>query len=168
MGNVSKYFAGGLGQKEIIDFLSTYNMATQAIAIDSTAQDIQSTGLAPVVIDGVLIPALPADAALDVSADAVGDAAGTIIADGSEQYFAVLAKADGTLSVWVAGSAATTGSAVCQIPDFDPATFVCVGLMLVDASGAAFTIGTTALTSRVSFYQMIGPVFPYPSNIDNG
>lgn len=168
MGNIDKYFTGGIARKKIMAFLGTYNMASQAVAIDETnTENIQSTGTAPVMLNGALIPALAADAELDISADTTGDATGTVIADSNEQYFAVMADADGVLSVWVAGDAATTGSATCQIPDFDPETYCCVGVMKIDASGADFTVGTTALTGRVAFYQMVGPVLPHPDNMDN-
>jgi hypothetical protein len=167
MGNLDKYFSAGIAAKDIIGFLGTFNMATQEIAQNGTSADIQSTGLAPIMLNGVLINALPADAVLDISAENAGDGSGVVISDGNEQYFAVMATADGTLSVWVAGNAAATGSAICKIPDYDQETYCCVGVMKIDASGEDFTVGTTALTDRVAFYQMIGPVFPYPDNIDN-
>ena len=47
----------------------TQNLATQALAIDATAQDIQTTGGAACWINGVSIPSLAADAAYDISAE---------------------------------------------------------------------------------------------------
>jgi len=152
--------------KELAGFLSSYNMASQTVALDANANDIQSSGGGACMINGVFIPALAADAALDISADNVGDATGVSIADDYDQYFLILADADGTLSVWKAGDAAATGEAVLSIPDFDTETYCAVAIMkVVNDSGDALVIGTTALTGDVTFYQLTGPIFPAWANI---
>jgi hypothetical protein len=52
------------------EFMMTMNMATQAFAIDGTnAENVQTTGGAHLVLKGVHIAALTADAELDISAD---------------------------------------------------------------------------------------------------
>jgi hypothetical protein len=162
-------FFNQAAQRYLAKYLTTYNMATQALAIDGVnAENIQTTGLAPVMLNGVLIPALPADAELDVSEDAVGDAVGTVVADGGGAYFLVLAKADGTLSVWKAGTpAALAANIALKIPAYDPTTYVAIGLIKVLPSGEAFTLCTTALTTIGSYIQLVGPVLPHPDNLED-
>ena len=54
----------------LAEFAMTMNMATQAFAVDgSNAENVQTTGGAHCVINGVHIAALTADAELDISAD---------------------------------------------------------------------------------------------------
>ena len=54
----------------LAEFSMTMNMATQAFAVDgSNAENVQTTGGAHCVINGVHIPSLTADAELDISAD---------------------------------------------------------------------------------------------------
>jgi len=55
--------------RQFASYLMTINMATQTLAIDATAQDIQTTGGAGVVLNGVVIAALGGDAAYDISAE---------------------------------------------------------------------------------------------------
>lgn len=152
--------------QDLAAYMTSYNMESQAVAIDGVnAENIQSTGTAPCMINGVFIPSLAADAELDISADTVGDAVGATVASGSSRYFLVLAKADGTLSVWLAGDAATDGSEVLKIPAFDPSTYCAVAILHVN-SNTAFVLGTTALTGLDTYYQLTGPVFPHADNID--
>ena len=55
----------------LAEFMMTMNMATQAFAVDgSNAENVQTTGTAACVINGVHITSLTVDAELDVSADA--------------------------------------------------------------------------------------------------
>jgi len=52
---------------KLFQCLSTYNVATQAVATDGNAQDIQTTGGADCMINGKLVAALTGDAAYDIS-----------------------------------------------------------------------------------------------------
>lgn len=154
--------------KELAGFLSTYNMETQAVAF--AAADPATTGTKQCVINGVYIPALTAEADADwssaLAADLVqGDAKGTVLADGQSVYLAVFADATGRLRINLAGSVALDAAVACKIPDFDPSTWVCIAIVLVDAGGAV-TLGTTDINAIATVYQVIGPVFPHPDNID--
>lgn len=178
MGNWNTQFGHG-PMRALAEYVTTYNMASQTIAVDNAnTENIQSTGTGACVINGVLINSLTADAELDISADTTAmttgysatNAVGTTLADDYERFYCVLADADGTLSIWLAGDAAAIGgSAVCKIPAFDPNTYVCVATILYanDAASASVTVGTdTDWGTDGTFYQMIGPVFPHPDNID--
>jgi hypothetical protein len=56
--------------QSLADFMRSMNMATQAFAIDgANAENVQTTGTAACVINGVHINSLTADAELDISAD---------------------------------------------------------------------------------------------------
>lgn len=220
----------------LMSYLATYNMETQAFAIDANSENVQTTGAAMAMINGQPVT-LAEDAALDISACTegtltawasgtayvVGDirkdskekryvcveahtsrdgsdsdyinnepgssdnwakfweqrdhnavnASGTVIQHDYDQWFIALALKTGVISLWEAGdeALASTG-AECKIPQFDPKTYVAIGLLHivgeVDA-GTDFTVGTTALdgTSVVdTFIQLTGPVFPHPDNWD--
>ncbi|NIT58723.1 MAG: hypothetical protein GWN00_21620 [Aliifodinibius sp.] len=97
--------------------------------------------------------------------NAAENAVGATVASGSSRWFLVTAKSDGTLTVWLAGDAATDGSEVLKIPQFCPKTYVAIGLIHVN-SNTSFVMGTTALTTIGTFYQITGSVFPHPDNID--
>jgi len=58
--------------KDLAGYMSTRNMGvTQAFAIDgSNAENVQTTGTNPVMINGDIILSLPVDTELDISADA--------------------------------------------------------------------------------------------------
>lgn len=149
--------------KQHVEYTTTYNMDSQTLAIDgSNAENIQSTGGGQAVLNGNFIPSLAADAELDISAAGhIGTGKGATIADGSSRWFLILAESDGTLSVWTAGDAATTGSEVLTVPEFDASIYIPVGLMLIaNDSGGTFTVGTTALTGDATFYNLTGPIFP--------
>ena len=54
----------------VADFAQTMNMATQAFAVDgANAENVQTTGTAAAVINGIAIASLPVDEELDISAD---------------------------------------------------------------------------------------------------
>ena len=55
--------------QDLAGFIRSMNMATQAFAIDANAENVQSTGTAACVVNGVPVASLTADAELDVSAD---------------------------------------------------------------------------------------------------
>jgi len=220
--------------KNLMEYLSTYNMESQAVAIDGNAEDIQTTGTGMAMLNGQPV-ILAEDAALDISACTegtltawasatayvVGDirkntsdmrfvcilahtsrdgsdsdyinnepgksdnsarfweqrdhsavnASGTVITDDYEQWFLILAKKDGVISLWEAGDQAiTTTGAECKIPQFDPKTYVAIGLLHILAAvdaGTDFTVGTTSLAEATcvdTFLNLTGPVFP---NVDN-
>lgn len=222
--------------KILMEFLSTYNMESQAVAIDANAMDIQTTGTAIAFINGQPVT-IAEDAALDISADTEGDetawakdtvyavgdvrkdskdmrylcvlahtsrdgsdsnyinnqpgnsdnwaryweqrdhdavnASGTIITDDYQQWFIILAKKDGTISLWEAGDQAiTTTGAECKIPFFDSKTYVAIGLLHILAAvdaGTDFVVGTTSLAEATcidTFINLTGPVFPHPDNWD--
>jgi len=97
--------------------------------------------------------------------NAAVNAVGATVADGYSRWFLVTAKSDGTLTVWLAGDAALDGTEKLEIPQFCPKTYVAIGLIHVN-SGTSFVMGTTALTTIGTFYQITGSVFPHPDNID--
>ena len=53
--------------KSLMEYLSTYNVSTQAVAIDGTANDIQTTGTGTAIFCGQPLT-IDEDAALDISA----------------------------------------------------------------------------------------------------
>lgn len=56
--------------QRVMAYLLSYNMATQALAIDgSAAEDIQTTGGADAILNGQVIKALAADAVYDISVE---------------------------------------------------------------------------------------------------
>lgn len=55
------------GMKSLMEYLSTYNMETQAFAIDANAENVQTTGSAMAMLNGQPVT-LAEDAALDISA----------------------------------------------------------------------------------------------------
>lgn len=222
--------------KSLMEYLSTYNMESQAVAIDANAEDIQTTGTAIAFINGQPVT-IAEDAALDISACtegtetawatatsyAVGDvrkdskdmryvcilahtsrdgsssdyinnepgnsdnwaryweqrdhnavnASGTSITHDYEQWFLILALKTGVISLWEAGAEALhTVGAECKIPQFDPKTYVAIGLLHITSevnAGTAFVVGTTSLAEAScedTFINLTGPVFPHPDNWD--
>ncbi|MCK4791991.1 MAG: hypothetical protein KAV87_50125 [Desulfobacteraceae bacterium] len=220
----------------LMSYLSTYNMTSQAVAIDANAENIQTTGTGIAMINGQPVT-IAEDAALDISACtegtetawakdtsySVGDvrkdskdmrylcilahtsrddsdsneinnepgssdnwaryweqrdhdavnASGTVITDDYQQWFLILAKKDGTISLWEAGDQAiTTTGAECKIPQFDAKTYVAIGLLHILAAidaGTDFTVGTSELSAATcvdTFINLTGPVFPHPDNWD--
>jgi len=228
------------GMKILAEYLNTFNMASQTLAIDANSNDIQTTGTGWMMMNGQF-EQCEVDAALDISAAhredtktawatstsySAGDirwnaaqnvryrcilahtsknvanetagapanepgasdfwdtyweeaphsavyAGGTTpdtIAAGYDKWYLVTAEADGTLGIWIAGDAATTGNAVCKIPQFDPKMYCAIGAMLIaNGTSSTFTVGTTGLdTASVTdtYINIIGPVFPHPDNWD--
>lgn len=157
--------------QDLAAYMASYNMESQAVAVDGVnTENLQTTGTKPCMINGVFIPSLTADAELDISADPDGDAVGTTLADDFERYYIVLAKADGTISLWLAGDAAAIGgNAVLKIPAFDPSTYCALAVILYanDAASASITIGTDGdWGTDGTITQLTGPVFPHPDNFD--
>ena len=65
---------GDYSAKKFFQCKSTYNTASQVIATDTNAWDIQSTGTKDVMINGELVKALTVDAAFDISGGLQGTA----------------------------------------------------------------------------------------------
>ena len=99
--------------------------------------------------------------------DAV-NAVGVETQDHYDRYFLITAKSDGVLTVWLAGDEASVGTAVLKIPQYDPEFYcpVCIALLVNDTAAATHTFGDTDLTSDVTYYQVMGTVFPHPDNLD--
>ncbi len=155
--------------KDLVNYLSSYNNATQALANKSTGADpdLKTTGTAQGVVNGVHIASLPANATIDLSDGAVavpdpllGTAlAGMVMADNAQFYLLVAMNIDGDAKVYLASNIADNVAPDLKIPAYDP-QFLCVGLDLWDndALGAAATIGTSVKTDADdTFTQLVGP-----------
>jgi hypothetical protein len=101
--------------------------------------------------------------------DAVNAVGAVVSASGYERWVLITAKSDGTLTMWLAGDQAlTSAGAQLKIPQYDPLVYCPVAVALIAKDDAGdLTIGTTALTGDITFYQLTGPVMPHPDNIDN-
>ena len=147
-------------------FLTTYNVASQAVAF--TTVDPTTTGTAPCCINGVYIPALTAEAATDWDSDTAatsveGDAKGVYIPDLYSAYIVIFADADGRLRIDMASDIALDAAVSLKIPWFDPSEWCCIGIALVTSAGC--TLGTTNINAIVTIYQIIGPMLPHPDNL---
>jgi len=89
-------------------------------------------------------------------------AVGDVVTDGTTKYFLCCALADGTLRLFKAYDA----DLALEIPAYDSERYIPIGLLIVAASGADATIGTTALTSIGTFVDLLGPVFPAAVKLD--
>jgi len=78
--------------KDLARFLTTYNMASQTIAVDENVYDIQSTGTGACTINGIYIPSLTVDAAYPI---ATAQAAPTV----TTESWPLLADANSALAV---------------------------------------------------------------------
>jgi len=159
--------------KELAGYLSCNNNATQAIINynDGDDNDIQSTGTASAMVNGVFIPALPADTVLVVTDQLTGDGPDMEVADDYDLYYLVLALATGVLSTWQAGVQASVGTASLKFPKFDTSLYVGVGAILWanNDEGAAGNLGQAEsdLATDGTFYQLLGPTLPHPDNFAN-
>ena len=83
---------------DLARFLTTYNMVSQTCAADANDWDLQTAGGGDCTINGVYIPALAADPALDINVDQVAPsnawAQNTVYAVDDEVYTGTLAGAD--------------------------------------------------------------------------
>ncbi len=158
--------------QDLAAYMSSYNMETQAVTFldDADDNDMESTGTNPCMINGVFIPALAADALLEIAVDPTGNAAGATIEDDGGRWFIVLADEDGVLSLWTAGDEGAISAAVLKIPAFDPSLYCAVALVVYDNDNASaqVTVGAAACDWNTdgTFYQLTGPVFPHPDNFD--
>lgn len=89
-----------------------------------------------------------------------------VITTGTDRDYLVCAMYDGTLRIFKAYNSA--GS--LQIPAYDPTRYVAVGLLnIANATGSAFTVGTTGLdTASVTdtFIQLTGTILPDVTLLD--
>ena len=159
---------GNKGLSALAGFMSTYNVATQAVAFAN--ENCATTGGAACFINGVYIPALTAETATDWDSDTAstsieGDAQGVYIPNLYSAYIAIFADADGRLKIDMAGDIALDDDVVCKVNWFDPSEWVCIGIALVDSAGC--TLGTTDINGIVDIKQIIGPMLPHPDNLHN-
>jgi len=157
---------GNKGLSALSGFLTTYNVATQAVAFADA--NCATTGGAACCINGVYIPALTAELATDWDSDTAatsieGDAQGVYIPNLYSAYIAIFADADGRLKIDMAGEIALDADVTCKVNWFDPSEWCCIGIALVNSAGC--TLGTTNINSIVTIYQIIGPMLPHPSNL---
>jgi len=96
---------------------------------------------------------------------AATNAVGATVASGSSRWFFATAQTDGTIDLWLCGDAATDGSEVCKVPQYDHKLYCPIGFLHIN-SNTTFVLGTTALTTIGTFYQAVGPVYPHPDNMD--
>lgn len=97
------------------------------------------------------------------------NASGLSISANRDQWLMVTAKADGTLTAWVAGDEATAGNAILKVPLYDYKQYCVIGFMHLTNAAGAFVVGTTGLDdgSMTDLYiNVTGPVFPHPDNWD--
>lgn len=216
--------------RDLVSFMRTMNMATQAFAVDGVnAENVQTTGTAHAIINGVHIASLSADAELDISGDlqltewvtgssyttqhmryvvnpssgnkqwykcivahtsaaankpdendlradatwktywtrstqTAEQASGDYIPTLYSRYYLCLAGTDGVITLVKAGDVALDADVELRIPNFEPEMFVAIGTLLIDSAG--FTLGTTSTAGVSTFAQLIGPVYPQGSAID--
>ena len=148
-------------------FMSTYNVASQTVAFAD--ENCATTGLQPCCINGVYIPILPVEDDADWSettatTSIAGDAKGHILYDAYEVYLAIFANSLGRLRIDLAGENALDADVELKIPWFDPTTWCCIGIALINAA-ATTTLGSTNLSALDTVYQVIGPVLPHPDNL---
>ena len=164
-GNWSDRF-GNKGLSALSGFLTTYNVATQAVAFADA--NCATTGGAACCINGVYIPALTAELATDWDSDTAatsieGDAQGVYIPNLYSAYIAIFADADGRLKIDMASEIALNADVTCKINWFDPSEWCCIGVALITSTGA--TLGTTDISGMDTVYQITGPILPHPSNL---
>ena len=166
--------------KDLAGFLTSYNCATQVVTFydDGDDNDLTDTGTAMCAINGVVIPSLTQDAQMVIASDETGDAPDVDIGDDKAQYVAILADEDGTLSIWLAGDCSdfngetqdTIDVGVLKMPSFDYETYVCLAVAVYNNDAAASAVGIgdddCDWNTDGTFYQILGPVFPHPENID--
>jgi hypothetical protein len=149
-------------------FMSTYNMVAQSASFDD--ENCQHAGGGDCTINGVYYPALTAEVTTDWSDTATtgtsvaGDALGTIVYDGYMVYLAVFANYLGRMRVDLASPVFLDADIELKIPWFDPTTWCCIAIGLMNA-GSTITLGTTDINSETTMYQVIGPVLPHPDNL---
>lgn len=117
------------------------------LAIDAATQDIQTSAAVDYSINGVMYQ-LAIQAAIDVSAAAVMDETGTATtmtaqADLTDRIYLLVLNASATIKV-IQGAAVPTGE-TCYCPTV-PENYCAFGAVKVkNATGSAFTFGTTGL-----------------------
>ena len=160
------------GMRQFASYLMTQNLATQALAIDATAQDIQTTGGAAAILNGVNIAALAADAAYDVSAElpyaawvtatayTTGGILSEVVARSGQHYVCILAHTSAAADEPEVGAnwrtywkkldnwaVAAVGNSVAQ--DKQAHYLVCALADGILRAFIAYTIGTEATTTAL-------------------
>jgi len=95
------------------------------------------------------------------------DAKGNVIAQDKQAHYLICALNDGTLRAFIAYDTASPGAtSPVVIPAYDPERYVAVGLLSVVPTSGSHTLGTTALTTVGTFFQLCGPVLPDANKLD--
>lgn len=181
------------GMKDFARYMSSQNMATQAVDIVGSADDpdLETTGTAQCIVDGTFVASLAAAALVDLSdaavalpieyplanrADGPQPLAGKVVADNGQFYLLITTNAlgdnSGTFVRWAHDSLTAEDDAAptLKVPYYSPDELT-IGLLLYDNDDAAgdLTIGTTNLDADAdaTFYQLIGPnLLPHIDNFE--
>ena len=96
--------------------------------------------------------------------EAVNAVGNVITATGYSQWFMATAKADGTLTLWLAGDEALDGYEELKVPVYDPKEYIVLGFLHINAS-VEHTMGTTTLATVGTFFQHLGFCFPHAESL---
>jgi hypothetical protein len=157
--------------KELAGYLSSHNLGvTQAGAFASA--DPSTTGTNPIMINGVYIPALTAEADADWSETTAativtGDLRGVTLATDYSQWIMMLARSTGLLQILAASAQVLDANiaAALKIPKWDSSTYAPIALFSINSAGV--TYGTTDLSGIDTPYQLLGQMLPHPDNFAN-
>jgi len=159
--------------KELAGYLSSRNLGVTQAGVYTT-NDPVTTGTNPIMINGVYIPALTAEANADwsdadtASTIVTGDMRGVTLATTYSQWIMMLARSSGLLQV-LSASAQVLDAAIAaaiKIPKWDASTYAPIALHSIDATTVTF--GTTDIGSAMDTpYQLLGQVLPHPDNFAN-
>ena len=156
--------------KQLAGYLTSYNMGTsQAVAF--AAADPATTGTYPIMIDGVIIPALTAEADADWSDQdtaatiVAGDALATALENGYSVYMTIFARSTGLLRIDLAGTVALDAAVALKINQWDSSVWAPIAIALVDAAGSV-TLGTTNINAITTVTNLLGSVLPHPDNLE--
>ena len=134
-----------------LEHISNQTLGSVGLAIKAAeSADAKTANAVAQCISGV-INSLAAIATIDLSA-----LSGTSIPDGSGLLIVLFANASDTVSA--IESDVTTDTAAIAVPDYAPAGLAPFGaIKIVNGSGSAFTVGTTALDTSdvtVTYYNL--------------
>ena len=156
--------------KEMAAYLSSYNMGvTQTVAF--AAVDPATTGTSPIMINGVVIESLTAEANADWSETTAstiveGDAKGETFQDTYMVDIIVYARSTGLLRIDMAGEVELDADICLQIPHWDASVWAPIAIVNVNAGGE-IVLGTTDINAEVTITQLLGAVLPHPDNFQN-
>jgi len=184
---------GYRAMKDFARYMSSQNMATQAIVVKGSADNVAfaSTGTAQCIVDGAFVASLTAITTLDLSDAAVAlpilpplarrvdgpqPLAGKVVADNGRFYLLITTKAAGGDSAsycrWAHDSltAEDAAAATLRVPYYGPDELT-IALVAYsnDALTAAYTVGASLLDhdADATIYQLIGPsLLPHVENMD--